>query len=169
MSITGLEFSYTQAPTSMKSWVMALYPTSVSMGNAFTALVNACIREEDGSSRLSGVQYYLFFASAMAAVAVAFVPVAIFYRETAHMQHSEAAESARGAGLDGGGGSGASNGSSSGSSTPLRPEGGAGGARGSEMRSFGGAAQNGHAAGRTERQAHQVQATATTDPVTKSL
>ncbi len=40
VSITGLEFSYTQAPNKMKSAVMALWLFTVSAGNMFTAAVN---------------------------------------------------------------------------------------------------------------------------------
>src|SRR5216110_400942 len=49
VSITGLEFSYTQAPNSMKSSVMALWLFTVSMGNLFTAGVNYFIRNPDGT------------------------------------------------------------------------------------------------------------------------
>ena len=40
ISITGLEFSYTQAPKTMKSVVMAVWLASVSLGNIFTSVVN---------------------------------------------------------------------------------------------------------------------------------
>ena len=40
VSITGLEFAYTQAPKMMKSVIMALFLMSVSLGNLFTAVVN---------------------------------------------------------------------------------------------------------------------------------
>jgi len=40
VSITGLEYSYKQAPLSMKSLIMALFLLSVSAGNLFTAAVN---------------------------------------------------------------------------------------------------------------------------------
>jgi len=40
VSITGLEFAYTQAPKKMKSVIMALFLMSVSLGNLFTAIVN---------------------------------------------------------------------------------------------------------------------------------
>ena len=40
VSITGLEFAYTQAPKRMKSVIMALFLMSVSLGNYFTAAVN---------------------------------------------------------------------------------------------------------------------------------
>ncbi|MFC1759351.1 MFS transporter [Planctomycetota bacterium] len=40
ISITGLEFSYTQAPKAMKSVVMALWLVAVSMGNQLASTVN---------------------------------------------------------------------------------------------------------------------------------
>lgn len=48
VSITCLEFAYTQAPVSMKSVVMALFLFSVSLGNYFTAGVNKFILVESG-------------------------------------------------------------------------------------------------------------------------
>ena len=44
VSIVCLEFSYTQSPRSMKSWIMALFLFSVSLGNLFTAGVNHLIQ-----------------------------------------------------------------------------------------------------------------------------
>jgi POT family proton-dependent oligopeptide transporter len=72
VSITCLEFSYTQAPKSLKSLVLALYLASISAGNLFTSLVNWVIRTEDGKSRLSELNYYLLFAFVMAFAAVGF-------------------------------------------------------------------------------------------------
>jgi len=40
VSITGLEYSYKQAPLSMKSFIMALFLLAVSVGNLMTAAVN---------------------------------------------------------------------------------------------------------------------------------
>ena len=47
VSITGLEFAYTQAPKKMKSIIMALFLMSVSLGNLFTAGVNHFIMVPD--------------------------------------------------------------------------------------------------------------------------
>ncbi|MDP7008990.1 MAG: POT family MFS transporter [Phycisphaerales bacterium] len=47
VSITGLEFAYTQAPKKMKSVIMALFLMSVSLGNLFTAAVNHFIMVPD--------------------------------------------------------------------------------------------------------------------------
>ncbi len=48
VSITGLEFAYTQAPKRMKSVIMAMFLMSVSLGNLFTASVNHFIIVPDG-------------------------------------------------------------------------------------------------------------------------
>jgi POT family proton-dependent oligopeptide transporter len=47
VSIVCLEFSYTQAPRAMKSFIMALFLMSVSLGNFFTAGVNHFIQVPD--------------------------------------------------------------------------------------------------------------------------
>jgi proton-dependent oligopeptide transporter, POT family len=86
VSITGLEFSYTQAPPKMKSVVMSLWLLAVSAGNLLTALVNRFIQDENGKSRLSGPDYYWLFAGLMTATAVVFIFVAMFYRERTYTQ-----------------------------------------------------------------------------------
>ncbi len=86
VSITSLEFAYTQAPKSMKSIVMAVYLWSISAGNAFTALVHVFIQRPDGTVKLSGSSYYLFFAGLSAASAVVFAFFAVRHREKTHLQ-----------------------------------------------------------------------------------
>jgi POT family proton-dependent oligopeptide transporter len=86
VSITALEFSYTQAPKRMKSLVMGAFLMSVSIGNFFTAGVNFFIQNPDGTSKLDGASYYLFFAAAMAITAILFVPVAVWYKERTYIQ-----------------------------------------------------------------------------------
>ncbi|MDP7069807.1 MAG: MFS transporter [Phycisphaerales bacterium] len=49
VSITCLEFSYTQAPRTMKSLIMAIFLMSVSLGNVFTAVVNHSILVESSA------------------------------------------------------------------------------------------------------------------------
>ncbi len=79
VSITCLDFSYTQAPKRMKSFIMAVFLLSISLGNAFTAIVNAVIENEDGTSKLAGAQYFWFFAGVMFVTALLFIPVAKRY------------------------------------------------------------------------------------------
>jgi POT family proton-dependent oligopeptide transporter len=62
VSITCLEFSYTQAPNRMKSFVMAFFMMSIALGNLFTSLVNFAI---EGSDLLRGADYYWFFTLMM--------------------------------------------------------------------------------------------------------
>ncbi len=86
VSITGLEFSYTQAPNKMKSAVMALWLFTVSMGNLFTAAVNYFIRNEDGTVKMNDQQYFLFFAVLMFVAAAIFVVFAMFYQGKTYLQ-----------------------------------------------------------------------------------
>jgi proton-dependent oligopeptide transporter, POT family len=86
VSITSLEFAYTQAPLPMKSIVMAVYLWSISAGNLFTALVHVFIKNDDGTLKLSGSSYYLFFACLSMASAVVFAFVAGWYKEKTHLQ-----------------------------------------------------------------------------------
>ena len=79
VSITCLEFSYTQAPKRMKSFIMAVFLLSISLGNAFTAIVNAVIENEDGTSKLAGAHYYWFFVGVMFVTALLFIPIAKRY------------------------------------------------------------------------------------------
>jgi len=86
VSITCLEFSYTQAPKKMKSFIMAVFFLSITLGNVFTAVVNIFIQNEDGSSKLEGASYFWFFALMMLLTAVIFVPVAARYKEKTYIQ-----------------------------------------------------------------------------------
>ncbi|UOA09723.1 POT family MFS transporter [Methylobacter sp. S3L5C] len=81
VSITCLEFSYTQAPKTMKSFVMAFYFLSVALGNLFTSAVNFFIHNDDGTSKLAGASYFWFFSGLMLLTAVLFSLVSKRYRE----------------------------------------------------------------------------------------
>ena len=70
--ITVMEFSYTQAPKRMKSLVMSFFFLSISAGNILTAAVNQLIQNPDGTLKLYGVTYHLFFSGLMGASAVIF-------------------------------------------------------------------------------------------------
>jgi len=81
VSITCLEFSYTQAPKTMKSFVMAFYFLSVALGNLFTSTVNFFIQNDDGTSKLAGANYFWFFTGLMFITAVLFLFVSNRYKE----------------------------------------------------------------------------------------
>ena len=86
VSITCLEFSYTQAPPQMKSLVMSLYLLSVSLGNLFTALVNTFSQDAAGNSLLAGAAYYWFFCSCMGLATALFLPLLWTYRPREYLQ-----------------------------------------------------------------------------------
>ena len=81
VSITCLEFSYTQAPKTMKSFVMAFYFLSVAIGNLFTSAVNFFIQNEDGTTKLAGASYFWFFTGLMLLTALLFMFVSKQYQE----------------------------------------------------------------------------------------
>lgn len=89
ISITCLEFSYTQAPKSMKSFIMSLYFLSVTAGNLLTAGVNKIIMIDEKTSRLEGASYFWFFSGLMFVAAVLFIFVAKFYRGKTYIQDEE--------------------------------------------------------------------------------
>jgi POT family proton-dependent oligopeptide transporter len=86
VSITCLEFSYTQAPRSMKSFVMSLYMAAVALGNLFTSAVNFLVENPDGSSRLAGASYFWFFAGLMLITALGFAWYSRYYQERVYLQ-----------------------------------------------------------------------------------
>lgn len=86
ISITSLEFSYSQAPARLKSIIMAVYYSSVFLGNVFTSLVNASIEKAGLASSLNGAAYYWFFVQCMAVTAVLFLLVVRFYRGRTYLQ-----------------------------------------------------------------------------------
>jgi POT family proton-dependent oligopeptide transporter len=88
VSITCLEFSYSQAPRSMKSFVMAFFMLSISLGNLFTSAVNFLIDVPGGESRLAGADYFLFFTLLMLVTAMLFVVVSRYYRGRVYL-HAE--------------------------------------------------------------------------------
>jgi proton-dependent oligopeptide transporter, POT family len=80
VSITSLEFAYTQAPKRMKSIIMSLYLLAVSAGNLFTAFVQHFIQNDDHTSKLPGAWFYLFFSGLCFLTAIIFSFVAKNYR-----------------------------------------------------------------------------------------
>jgi POT family proton-dependent oligopeptide transporter len=91
VSITGLEFSYTQAPRELKSVVMSMWLLTVSLGNVFTTLVNKFIQNPDRSVKLQGAAYYWFFTILMFVAAAMFIVVAWLYREKTYIQEEQPA------------------------------------------------------------------------------
>ncbi|MEK7858166.1 MAG: POT family MFS transporter [Elusimicrobiota bacterium] len=73
VSITGLEFAYTQAPLSMKSTIMSFWLLTVFAGNLVTAYISK-INVFEGSA------FFFFFAGLMGFVSLIFVWTASRYK-----------------------------------------------------------------------------------------
>ena len=93
VSITGLEFSYTQAPRKMKSAVMALWLFAVSVGNQITSAIDFAKPSLRGIGiNLEGANHYVFFTFFMLVASVVFVAVARLYRGRTYIQGTEEEE-----------------------------------------------------------------------------
>lgn len=80
VSITGLEFAYTQAPRRMKSILMGFWLLFVALGNLIVAFL-APLRETYSLS-----EFFFLFAGLMAIAAVIFTVQAYFYKGKSYMQ-----------------------------------------------------------------------------------
>jgi POT family proton-dependent oligopeptide transporter len=89
ISITCLEFSYTQAPRTMKSFIMAFFMLSIALGNLLTSMVNFFIQNQDGTSKLAGANYFWFFTGLMLITAFLFLLIIRFYQETTILQEEQ--------------------------------------------------------------------------------
>lgn len=83
VSITGLEFAYTQSPRSMKSTIMSFWLLTIFAGNLLTAYVSAI-------NKFHGATYFLFFAGIMAALSTVFVWMASRYEVRDYIEHGDA-------------------------------------------------------------------------------
>jgi len=90
VSVTGLEFSYTQAPKKMKSIVMATWLLAVALGNQFTAILNFLIPTLSNMGvDLKHAAYFRFFTFLMLLTAIIFVAFARFYHGKTYIQGEE--------------------------------------------------------------------------------
>jgi proton-dependent oligopeptide transporter, POT family len=81
VSITCYEFFYTQAPKRMKTFVMAFYLSSLTLGNLFVSAINHFIQTPDGGSKLTNTQYFAFFTLCMLFTILIFLLLARRYRD----------------------------------------------------------------------------------------
>ncbi len=70
VSITGLEYAFSQAPKSMKSTIMSIFFLTIFLGNIFDSFINNNIENGGFFSQFKHAQYYIMFTGLMAANAV---------------------------------------------------------------------------------------------------
>jgi len=87
VSITGLEFAYTQAPRVMKSTIMSFWLLTVAVGNLFTAVFSYL-------NRFTGSGEFFFYAAMMFAVGAVFVLSSLGYKERNYIEPDLAAQPA---------------------------------------------------------------------------
>jgi POT family proton-dependent oligopeptide transporter len=81
ISITGLEFAYTQAPRAMKSSVMSIWLLTVFFGNLITAYV-----AKINFFPIASTGYFLFFATLMGIFALIFWYMGSKYKVKNYME-----------------------------------------------------------------------------------
>ena len=69
---------------------MCTYLIAISLGNGFTAVVNFVIQNPDGSAKLQGTSYFMFFVWVMLGTAVLFAIVSPFYKGRTFLQDQTA-------------------------------------------------------------------------------
>jgi proton-dependent oligopeptide transporter, POT family len=85
VSVTHLEFAYTQAPRKMKSLVMCTYLGAISLGNFFTFIVSLVFAARHGGEKFDA-GYYFFFVGLMLVATALFAVFARFYRGKTYVQ-----------------------------------------------------------------------------------
>ena len=85
VSITGLEYAYTQSPKSMKSTMSAIWLLTVAIGNIFTAGVNNSISNGGFFAKYSGASYYWLFVGIMMGFWVLFVLISPRLKERSYI------------------------------------------------------------------------------------
>ncbi len=85
VSVTALEYAYTQAPLRMKSMVMSLYLASAALGNLFTVGVTRLTTDEAGHATLRTWQSFVLYAGLMLLATLLFVPYARRVREHSYL------------------------------------------------------------------------------------
>lgn len=81
VSITGLEYAYTQAPKSMKGTMSAIWLLTTALGNLFTAFVNRSISNNGFFSEFKGARYYWFFIGLLSVTILIYFAVSPFLKE----------------------------------------------------------------------------------------
>lgn len=88
ISVTCLEFAYTQAPRRMKSLVMGFFLLTVSFGNFLTSQVKFLLIQEDGTSVMNEIQEFCFWTVLIVVTAIAFIFVSRSYKIVEHLHES---------------------------------------------------------------------------------
>ncbi len=81
ISITGLEYAYTQAPKTMKSVIMSFWLLTVSLGNILVTLINNNKANQGFFAQFEGASYYWLFLGIVTGVFVIYLVVSSLIKE----------------------------------------------------------------------------------------
>jgi POT family proton-dependent oligopeptide transporter len=96
VSITALEFSYTQAPKKMKSLVTSVFLLSITLGNLLTSQIKGYIadQKELGNEVLQGASFFWLFTGLMVVTSLVYLVWSQFYQGQTYIQGDNLSESA---------------------------------------------------------------------------
>ncbi|MFM2267951.1 MAG: hypothetical protein RL757_1392 [Bacteroidota bacterium] len=89
VSITCLEYAYTQAPPSMKSTIMACYLLSVTLGNVLVSIIQNNIKAHGFFAQFEGAKFFWLFTGICFATAVLFMLCSPFIKEKSYVGAEE--------------------------------------------------------------------------------
>lgn len=89
VSITALEFSYTQAPNKMKSFVLSFYLLAVALGNLIVIISTIFLVNDEGSLTIPWSQFFLLYTILMYVTFILFSFLFRNYKERIYIQSSK--------------------------------------------------------------------------------
>ncbi len=81
VSITGLEYAYTQSPPSMKSTIMGCYLLMVTLGNVLVSMIQKSIEHGGFFAQFKGAAFFWLFTGICAGTAVLFMAISPYIKE----------------------------------------------------------------------------------------
>ena len=85
ISITGLEYAYTQSPPSMKSTIMACWLISVTLGNVLVSVIQNNIKDGGFFAQFHGANFFWLFTGICGATAVLFMIISPRIKEKSYI------------------------------------------------------------------------------------
>lgn len=85
ISITGLEYAYTQSPPSMKSTIMACWLITVTLGNVLVSVIQTNIKNGGFFAQFHGADFFWLFTGICFATAVLFILISPKIKEKSYI------------------------------------------------------------------------------------
>jgi proton-dependent oligopeptide transporter, POT family len=86
ISITCLEYAYTQAPPSMKSTIMACYLLSITLGNVLVSIIQTNIKNGGFFAQFHGAGFFWLFTGICAVTAILFMAISPKIKERSYIE-----------------------------------------------------------------------------------